>query len=169
MKKFLIFCFIYLINTILLFYTEYFQYFDIYSSILGYKLNFYTNSNNKFNLRLPFIFTIIIIILLFLQYYYIIKENKSLLEGFLFGCLLITLCNINLFACSFDKVITHLPIIIYDILILGGLSMVMSQYLIYNYYELLEKNIIILIIFFILCVCWFLYYCYLYNPDLIIL
>jgi len=44
--------------------------------------------------------------------------------------------------------------------------MVISQYILYNYYDILKKYIPLFFIFYILTMVWFFYEIYKYNPDL---
>jgi len=165
MIKIIIFSLLYIILIINLFYIEITSYFNMYTNIIGYKLNVFKNLNGNFNIRFILNWVLAVAILIFLQYNYIIKENKSLIEGFIFGFLLFAIWNLSILSCSFDKSFPYLLTICYDT-IMGGSIILISQYLIYNYYDVLEKNIWLLLLLFIISIFWYFYYSYQYNPDL---
>jgi len=92
-------------------------------------------------------------------------QKKNIFEGYLFVAFLTIMWDIALFSC-FDKAVNHLPVLLYDIFIVGAGGMLISQYIIYNYYDILKKNIPLLFILYLLSMIWFFYSWYKYNPDL---
>ena len=164
MNNFLLFFIIYMIIQYLLCITEIFPYLNMISHIQGYKFNFYKNLDNNFTFKNIIIVTIGFILLYFI-YYYIILNNKSLLEGFIFLSFIYFMWDICLFSC-FDKATKYWPLLLYDIFIVGGLCMLISQYLYKKYYNILNKYIFILFILYLLTMLWFLYEVYRYNPNL---
>lgn len=140
-------------------------YLNMVSDIQGYKFNMFKNLNNKFSFRFILVFCFIYLFFLYITYYFIIKEHKSLLEGFLFVSCIYFVADFNILL-LFDRAVTHLPILFYDIFIVGGLCMVTTQYLIYNYYNILKNYIWLLFILFILAILLGIIVSYQYNPDL---
>jgi len=165
MIQFIVFLLVYMFFQLLLIMSESIPYLNMVSDIQGYKFNMFKNLNNKFNFR--FILTYIFIYLgfLYLTYYFIIKEHKSLLEGFLFVSGVYFVADFNILL-LFDGSVSHLPVLFYDIFIVGGLCMVISQYIIYNYYSILKKYFWLLIILNILATFLGIIVGYQYNPDL---
>jgi hypothetical protein len=163
--KFLVFFLVYMILEYILLISEWFPYLNMISNIQGYKFNWYKNLNNNFNLKNILIYFLAYIILLYVIYYYIIKNKKSYFEGFLFTSFIYGMWDICLFSC-FDKAVKYLPLLCYDTFVVGGIKMVITQYLLYNYYDILKKYIWLLFIFYILTMLLFFYVCYRYNPDL---
>ena len=94
-----------------------------------------------------------------------IIPKKSMIEGFIFTSINYANWDVCLFSC-FDKGVYHWPVQIYDILVVGGVCMVISQYIIYNYYNILKNNIPILFIIYLITMFLFFYKWYKYNPDL---
>ncbi len=139
-------------------------YLDMVSDIQGYKFNFFKNENNKFSFKNILIYTIGYIPFTIFLYYYIIREHKSILEGFLFICALYALWDTSLYS-LFDKGPHHLPVLLYDTLIVGGLAMIITQYTLYNYYTILKKYIPLLSILYLLTMSACIYKCYKYNPT----
>lgn len=164
-KKFLVFFLVFMSIQYLFYISELFPYFNMISDIQGYKFNWYKDLNNNLVLKNVIIMALIVIIYVFMIYYYIIKENKSLLEGFCFSSLINALWDGALFS-LFDKAVSHSQVLCYDIFIVGGVGMVITQYLFYNYYDTLKKNIWLLFLLYILTMLLFFYFCYRYNPDL---
>ena len=68
--------------------------------------------------------------------------------------------------CMFDKSTKYLPVLMYDVLVVGGVCFVLAQYLLKNYYDILKNYTPLLFIFYFITMIWFLYECYKYNPDL---
>jgi len=164
-NKFIVFFLIFMIMVYIIAIPELYSYFNMISKIQEYKFNAFKNLNNNFTLKTIIGYGLGPIILIYFLYYYIIKEHKSILEGFLFISFIYIMWDIGIFIC-FDKAIPYLPVLCYDIFMVGGLSMVISQYLIYNYYNTLKKYIWLLFILYIITMLLFFYVCYRYNPDL---
>ena len=164
-KHIVIFVLLFMIIQHLLLVFECDYYLDMVSDIQGYKFNFYKNEKNNFTLKNILINTLIYILVVLFIYYYIIREHKSLLEGYFFTSFLYALWDASLFT-LFDKGVHHLPVLLYDTFIVGGLAMGVSQYIIYNYYTILKKHIPLLSVFYVSTMAYCFYKCYKYNPDL---
>ena len=165
MNNFFTFLFIFMSIQYLLCIIEIFHYGNMISHIQGYKINFYKNLDNNFTFKNILIYSFGYIIFTYIFYYYIILNNKSLLEGFLFTSLLYVMWDGCLFNC-FDKATKYWPVLLYDTFIVGGLCMLISQYLYKKYYNILNKYIFILFILYLLTTLWFFYEVYRYNPNL---
>ena len=165
-KKFLIFGLLFMIFEYLLMIIEIRPYANMLSKIQKYKINFFKNDKNEFILKNIFIYSFLYLFLYtFVIYYYIIEPNKNLLEGFIFGSFLCAIGDIFLFSC-FDKAVYHYDILLYDIFVVGGFCVLISQYLFTNYYYILKNYIPLLFIIYLITMIWFFYECYKYNPDL---
>jgi hypothetical protein len=164
-KHFFVFFLIFMIFQIILCISEINPYLNMISDIQGYKTNMFKNNQNKFTFRWVFIFTIFSFFTLLFVYYYIILPKKSLLHGFIFVSVLFMYWDIN-YLISFDKGVSHLPVLIYDTFVVGGLCMVISQYTLYNYYNILKNCIPLLFILYLLIHLFGFYIGYKYNPDL---
>ena len=165
MNNFLLFLFIFMSIEYLLYIIELVPYENMISHIQGYKFNFYKNLDNNFTFKNIIIYTFVYILLIYIIYYYIILYNKSLLEGFIFICILYSGWDICLFSC-FDKGTKYWSLLLYDVFIVGGLCMLISQYLYKKYYNILNKYIYILFSLYLLTLFMFLYEMYRYNPNL---
>jgi len=164
-KHFLVFLLIFMIMQYCLLISEMTSYLNMVSEIQGYKFNFYKNLDNNFTLKNTSIFTVGYIVFAFSLYYYILLPKKSLLEGFIFISYIFFIWDVALFS-LFDKAVPYTPLLLYDIFVVGGICMLISQSILYNYYDILKKYIPLLFIFYFLTMIWFLYECYKYNPDL---
>lgn len=164
-KHFITFVLIFMTIQIIFCITELSPYLNMISNIQKYKTNCFKTIYNDFTLKWIFIFTIFSYLSLLFAYYYIIIPKKSLIEGFIFFSFLFMYWDIN-YLISFDKGVHHIPVILYDIFITGGLCMVISQYILYNYYDILKKYIPVLFIIYLLTMFLGVYECYKYNPDL---
>jgi hypothetical protein len=91
--------------------------------------------------------------------------HKSIIEGYIYYLFCSAFWDGALFS-LFDKAVPHLPVILYDILIVGAGGMAISQYILYNYYNILKNYIPLLFILYLLTMMWFFYVSYKYNPDL---
>jgi hypothetical protein len=139
-------------------------YLNMISEIQGYKFNFYKNEKNNFTLKniiISFFGTLTLILYI---YYYIIIPKKTIVEGYIFVVIIILTWGSS-YIFSFDKAVYYAPLLLYDAFIVGGLSILLSQYIIYNYYNILKKNISLLMIFYLLTNILFFYLCYKYNPN----
>jgi len=164
-KHIFIFSILSMIILYILMITEVNEYMDMISEIQNYKINYFKNLQNKFNLKNIIIFGMLFPLCWIVLYYYIIYKKKTLLEGFLFMSLWTFSWDICLFSC-FDKATPYFLLLLYDTFIVAGGSMLISQYIIYNYYDILKNYTILLFIIFLLTMFWFFYECYKYNPDL---
>lgn len=164
-QYFLCFFLLFMSIQIILCISELNPYLNMISDIQGYKTNMFKNNNNQFTFRWIFIFTIFSFVSLLFIYYYIIYPRNSLLQGFIFVSILFAFWDIN-YLVSFDKGVKHFPVILYDIFVVGGLSMVISQYILYNYYYIIKNYIFLLFILYALIQLFGCYIGYTYNPDL---
>ena len=140
-------------------------YLDMVSDIQGYKFNFFKNDKNQLSLKNILIYTLGYIPFPIFLYYYIIREHKSIKEGFLFTTALNALWDCGLFS-LFDKAVKHVSALLYDTIIVGGVGMVIAQYIFYNYYNIIKKHIPLLSILYLITMLMCGYTCYKYNPDL---
>ena len=163
---FICFLMIFMILQYVLLISEWNYYLNMVSDIQGYKFNFYMNSKNEFMLKNIIIYSFLYILVTYFIYFYIIQPNKSYLEGFIFISILFGICDIGVLFSLFEKATYHLPILLYDTFIVGGLCTILSQYIFYNYYNILKKYISLLLIIYILLMLRFFYECYKYNPNI---
>lgn len=164
-KHVLVFLLIFMILEHILLISELNSYLNMVSDIQGYKVNGYKNRENNFTFKNITLFTIGYIVFIYFIYYYIILPKKTILEGFLFTSFVALFWDSCLFS-LFDKGTQYYPLLLYDTFVVVGVCMVISQYMLYNYYVILKKYIPLLIVFYILTMVWFFYECYKYNPDL---
>ena len=146
--------------------TEWKYYLDIYSDIQGYKYNWFKSKDNKLRLIQVVVFTLGYITML-LMFNKILGE-KMFNFNFVSLLLIISWYAFWDFAyyVMFDKALKHLPVILYDILIVGGLCLVLTQFIFNKFYKILEKNIPILVLLYFVTMFLFFYVCYKYNPDI---
>ncbi len=164
-SEFLVFFLVFMIFQYLLLITELEHYLDMITDIQGYKFNFYKNLECNFTFKSISIFLFGYVVVCFMLYYYIIISKKTLLEGFIFISILYSFWDVCLFN-MFDKAVKYYPLLLYDIYIVGGVCMVVSQYIVYNYTNILQKYIPLLFLLYISTMLWFFYECYRYNPNL---
>jgi len=164
-KHVLVFILIFMIFQYILLISEWNSYLNMVSDIQGYKFNLYKNLENNFTFKNSIVFTMGYIVFIYFIYYYIILTKKSLLEGFLFSSFIALMWDACIF-CLFDKGVKYYPLLLYDTFIVVGVCMVISQYILYNYYDVLKKYIPLLFVFYISTMIWFFYKFYKYNPDL---
>jgi len=164
-KHVLVFFLIFMIFQYILLISEWNSYLNMVSDIQGYKFNLYKNLENNFTFKNSIVFTMGYIVFIYFIYYYIILTKKSLLEGFLFSSFTAFMWDACIF-CLFDKGVKYYPLLLYDTFIVVGVCMVISQYILYNYYDVLKKYIPLLFVFYISTMIWFFYKFYKYNPDL---
>ena len=165
-KKLLIFILLYMIFQYILLITEWKYYLDIYSDIQGYKYNWFKSKDNKLRLIQVLTFILGYITMLFMF-------NKILGEK-IFNINLVSLLLIISwysfwdlgYYLMFDKALKHLPVILYDIFIVGGLCLVLTQFIFNKYYKILEKNIPMVVLLYFVTMFLFFYVCYKYNPDI---
>jgi hypothetical protein len=164
-KHFICFFLVFMICQYLLVISEWNYYLDMITNIQGYKFNCYKNLDSKFTLKNLILWSFGYFFLTIFIYYYIIFPKKTCIEGFIFMAIMYVLWDLCLFS-LFDKAVKHLPVLLYDIFVVGGVCMVISQYIVYNYYDILKNYIPLLFIFYLITMIWFFYEPYKYNPDL---
>jgi hypothetical protein len=135
------------------------------SDIQGYRINFYKNKKNEFILKNIILFCFIYLLLSFVFYYYLIILKKGYFESFLLIIFIYAFWDLCFFF-MFDKGIYHWPVQLFDIFIVGGFSIVLTKYLLDNFYDILKNYTFLLFIFYLLTMIMFFYKCYKYNPDL---
>ena len=145
--------------------TEWKYYLDMCSDIQGYKYNWFKSKDNKLRL-IPllihsFIYLLFIFILSRLLGEKIFKIN---LYSFLFIVIIYSMWDFAYYI-MFDKALKHLPVLLYDVFIVGGLCLVLTQFIFNKFYKILEKNIPILVLLYFVTMFLFFYVCYKYNPD----
>jgi hypothetical protein len=164
-KKLLIFVLLFMIFEYILLITEWKPYLDMYSDIQGYKYNFFKSQDNNLRLIPLIIFSINYPMFLFILSRFLgEKIFKINLVSFLFIVLLYGMWDFAYYI-MFDKALKHLPVLLYDIFIVGGLCLVLTQFIFNKFYKILEKNIPILVLLYFINMFLFFYVCYKYNPD----
>jgi len=135
------------------------------SDIQGYKFNSFKNLNNNFSLKIIILFTLCFYIASLIVYSYIILPKKSYIEGFIFLSTLWAIWDAS-YLFSFDKSLKHIPVLLFDIFVVGGICIIITQYTYNKYYDILKKYLPLLFIFYLLTMLLFFYENYKYNPDL---
>jgi hypothetical protein len=165
-KKLLIFILLFMIFEYILMITEWKYYLNMCSDIQGYKYNFFKSKDNKLRLFPIFLLTIGYSFMLFIFHTFLgEKVFKINLYSFLFLVLVYAVWDFAYYT-MFDKAVKHLPVLLYDILIVGGFCLVLTQFIFNKFYDILEKNIPILILLYFGTMFLFFYVCYKYNPDI---
>lgn len=144
--------------------TEWNTYLDMLTDIQGYKPNFYRDEKGKVNLKSPLVFIFVYPVIMYFIYHYTIVSKKSIIEIALFTSLLYALWDAAIFLC-FDKANYHIPILMYDTFVVGGLGVGFAAYILYNFYDVLKQYIPALSILYILSMIAFLKYAYEYNSS----
>jgi hypothetical protein len=146
--------------------TEWKYYLNMCSDIQGYKYNFFKSKDNKLRLIPLFLLTIGYSFMLFIFHPFLgEKVFKINLYSFLFIVLVYAFWDFAYYT-MFDKALKHLPVLLYDILIVGGFCLVLTQFIFNKFYDILEKNIPILVLLYLLTMFLFIYVSYKYNPDI---
>ena len=136
------------------------------SDIQHYRFNFYKNKKGYFSYKNIIIYILVYILVSYFFYYFIIQPKKSLLEGFFFASITYLIADGNFFW-GFDAAVPHLPILLYDSFVVGGVCMLLSQYLMTNFYTTtLQHYTVPLFVLYVASMALFFYSIYLYNPDL---
>ena len=144
--------------------TEVDLYNDVATDIQGYRFNFYKNKEGQFTpIRLLIYIFGYIVVALFL-YKYSIIPNMSYTESFIFISFLYSLWDFA-FIQTFDKALNHLPILFYDILVVGGVGMVTAMYIFNNFYFTLKSYLPVLVLFYFSTMGAFLYKSWEYNKN----
>jgi hypothetical protein len=134
------------------------------SYIQGYKFNFFKNAENEFILKRIFTFTLGYVILLLFTFYYIDVFDINF-KNFWFIVFMYFMWDAAYF-CMFDKSTKYVWLMLIDVLVVGGGCLLLTQYLLDNYYNILKNYTLLLFIFYLITMIWALYECYKYNPDL---
>ncbi len=146
--------------------TEWKPYLDMCSDIQGYKYNFFKSQDNKLRLIPLIIFTLGFFIMVpGFSYFLGEKLYKINLVSFLFIIFVYAAWDFSYYT-MFDKAQKHLPVLLYDTILVGGLCLLLTQFIFNKYYKILEKNIPILVLLYFVTMFLFFYVCYKYNPDL---
>jgi len=105
----------------------------------------------------------IIYICWYILFFYIIskvlKDNTSITEVFVIGSIMYALIDLVLVG-YFHRANKHIPVVLFDILFVGGVGFSLSFYLIKNYSNILLSNIPYLIIIYLATLVYFFYYSY---------
>ena len=164
-KKLLIFVLLFMIFEYILVITEWKPYLNMCSDIQGYKYNWFKSQDNKLRLIPLIIFSLgYFTMVICFSYFLGEKLYKINLVSFLFIIFVYAFWDFAYYV-MFDKALKHLPVILYDIFIVGGLCLVLTQFIFNKFYKILEKNIPILILLYFVTMFLFFYVCYKYNPD----
>lgn len=165
-KKLLIFILLFMIFEYILLITEWKPYLDMCSDIQGYKYNWFKSQDSKLKFIPSLIITIGYICFL-LTIYKIIGDKIFKINFVSFLVIILTYFMWDFgYYIMFDKALKHLPVLLYDIFIVGGLCLVLTQFVFNKFYKILEKNIPILVLLYVVSIFSFLYVCYKYNPDI---
>jgi hypothetical protein len=156
------FCLIFMILQYILFSIESHYYMDMITDIQQYKFNMFKNDRNQFSFKNIIVYTLLYGCLPIILYFYIIYPHKSLFEGFCLSSLLFFSCDIGMFS-FFDIAKYYYKVLLFDIFVVAGIGMLLSQYIIYHYN--VKSYISFLFILYILSMLCFFYICYQYNPD----
>jgi len=165
-KKLLIFILLFMIFEYILLITEWKPYLDMCSEIQGYKYNWFKSQDNKLKLIPLLIHSFFFLVLLFVLSRFLgEKIFKINLVSFLFIVLIYGMWDFAYYI-MFDKALKHLPVLLYDMIVVGGLCLVLTQFIFNKFYKILEKNIPVLILLYFVTMFLFFYVCYKYNPDI---
>lgn len=164
-KHLITFVLIFLITQYFFMYVEWDYYLDMFSDIQGYRFNFYKNEKNEFILKNIIVFSLIYILLSCIFYYYLIILKKGYIESFLIVIYSYAFWDLSFF-CMFDKGVYHWPVQLFDIFIVGGFSIVLTKYILNNYYDTLKNYTSLLFVLYLITMILFFNKCYTYNPDL---
>jgi hypothetical protein len=165
-KKLVIFILLFMIFHYILLITECKYYLNMCSDIQSYKYNWFKSKDNKLRLIPLIIFSLSYPMFLFMFSKLLGEKLFNInLHSFLFVVLLCVMWDFAYYI-MFDKALKHLPILLYDIFIVGGLCLVLTQFIFNKYYKILEKNIPMLVLLYFVTMFLFLYVCYKYNPDI---
>ena len=163
-EKYITFFLMFMIIQYILLITECNSYLDMISYIQGYKFNFVKNYENEFMMKRILIFTLGYILLLLFIFYYIDVFDINF-KNFWFIVFIYFMWDVS-YISMFDKSTKYLPVLLYDGLVVGGGCLLLTQYLLYNYYNILKNYTLLLFIFYFITMILFFYKCYKYNPDL---
>jgi hypothetical protein len=165
-KKFLIFILLFMVFQYILLITEWKPYLDMCSDIQGYKYNFFKTQDNKLRL-IPLIIFILGYFIMVTCFSYFLGEKLYKINLVLFLFIIFVYAGWDFaYYTMFDKAQKHLPVLLYDTIVVGGLCLLLTQFIFNKYYKILEKNIPILVLLYFVTMFLFFYVCYKYNPDL---
>ena len=156
------FMLIFMIIQHILLITEWKYYLDMISHIQGEKFNFF--KNERFTITIVFIFTIGYITLLLIMMYYTDVFTINL-KSLIFILVLYGFWDLAYYV-MFDKAEKFSLVLLYDILVVGGVCLLLTQYIFNNYYNILKNYTFVLVIFYFTTMVLFFYEFYKYNPDL---
>jgi hypothetical protein len=159
------FILIFMIFQYILMISELYYYLNMISDIQAYKINLFKNEKNEFIFKNIVIYTFLYVLFAMYLYYCIVLQKKTLFEGYLLIVILTSMWDVGLFS-LFDKAVNHSYVLLYDTFIVGGVGMLISQYIIYNYYDILKNYTPLLFIIYLITMFLFFYKWYKYNPDL---
>ena len=113
--------------------TEWKHYLDAFSYIQGEKFNLF--KNETFTITIAFIYIIVyIIITIFIMYY--IDVFTINLKNLIFIIILYSFWDMAIYV-MFYKAEKFLPVLLYDILVVGGVGLLLTQYIFINYYNII--------------------------------
>lgn len=144
--------------------TELDKYNDVATDIQGYRFNFYKNKEGYFTPIRAIVYIFGYIVVALFLYRYCINTNMSYPESFIFVSLIYSMWD-ACFVTTFDKSLNHLPILIYDTLVVGGVGMVTTMYIFNNFYSTLKTYLPLLVLFYFATMGAFLYKTWEYNKN----
>jgi hypothetical protein len=162
-ERLIVFILLFMITQYILLWVETKPYLDMASEIQGYKFNFYKNEKNEISLKQPLVHTIVYLALVLFFYLYFKFDEISYIDAFIIIVTYYTLWDSCLYI-MFDKGVYHWKVLLYDIFVVGGGGIVLTKYIINNYYKFM--NIPLLFIIYLITMINFLYKLYKYNPDI---
>lgn len=140
------------------------KYNDVATDIQGYRFNFYKNKEGNFRPLRTIIYIFGYILVALFLYKYSILSHMSYTESFIFISLFYSLWDGCLIV-SFDKALNHLPVLFYDILVVGGVGMLTTMYIFNNFYATLKTYLPLLVLFYFVTMGTFLYKSWEYNKH----
>lgn len=129
-------------------------YNNIVSDIQKYKFKFFHNEAGDIALIRTFIYVFGYLIVSLFVYRYVFQPGMKYMEAFLFVSFMYTLWDVC-YLQSFDRALTHIPEMLYDIFVVGGLGIVSTLYIINNFSK--KINTFSLLVFYLASMCLFLY------------
>jgi len=165
-KKFIIFFLVFIVFQYILLITEWKPYLDMYSDIQGYKHNFFKSQYNKLKLNSLIIMTMGYPCYLFTIYKIIGEKLFSInIISFLIVILTYFMWDVAYYS-MLENATSHYLVLLYDVFIVGGLCLILTQFIFNKFYKILEKNIPILCLLYVTAMFSFLYVSFKYNPDI---
>jgi len=165
-KKFIIFFLVFMVFQYILLISEWIPYLNMYSDIQGYKYNWFKSQDNKLKLNPLIIMTIGYPCYLF-TIYKIIGEKLFSINFISFLVVILTYFMWDVaYYSMLENATNHYLVLLYDVFIVGGLCLVLTQFIFNKYYKILEKNIPIVGLLYIVGIFSFVYVSFKYNPDI---